>query len=77
MIKVVAMCLLLTGCGTIGSISNPEDTDFVVVSQSEAGGVVKMIKGSTSVCKLSKHGVTGLNYKIQFENGECKVEASK
>jgi uncharacterized protein YceK len=77
MIRVVLICLLLTGCGTVGTITNPKDTDFVVVSQSQAGGVYKLLRGATSLCKLSKHGVTGLKYNITFEDGACKVEATK
>lgn len=75
--KAVLLTIFLTGCGTIGTISNPEDTDFVVISQSEAGGVYRLISGETVVCKLSKHGVTGLNYNIVFEDGKCKVEVVK
>lgn len=74
---ILAMFLALTGCGTIDSIKNSKDTDFVVVSQSRAGGVVRWIQGESTVCKLSKHGVTGLNYQITFNNGDCLVEAVK
>ena len=59
------------------SIRNSEDTDFVVVSQSEVGGIVRMFKGKGSTCKVSKHGVTGAKYRIMFYNGQCQIEVIK
>lgn len=69
--------VLVTGCGTTASIRSPDDTDFVMVSSSQAGGVWRMIRGQTTVCKMTKHGVTGLQYEIESNDGSCKVTAIK
>lgn len=75
---LLVICLaLVTGCGTTASIRSPEDTDFVMVSSSQAGGVWRMIRGQTTVCKMTKHGVTGLQYEIESNDGSCKVTAIK
>lgn len=75
--KYLPLVFLLAGCGTIDSIKNSHNTDFVLVSQSQAGGIVKLVKGQVTTCKLSKHGVTGLDYVLSFDNGKCVVEAQK
>ncbi|HXK56873.1 MAG TPA: hypothetical protein PLZ16_09520 [Gammaproteobacteria bacterium] len=69
--------LTMTGCGTVDSIKNSDKTDFVLVSHSQAGGAYKLIRGQTAACKLSMHGITGLNYQITVKDGECVVEAVK
>lgn len=74
---LISTLIVLTGCGTVDSFKNSQDTDFVIVSQTQAGGVYKMIRGATSACKLSKHGVQALGYTITFRNGECVVSATK
>lgn len=77
--KLIALLLVatLSGCGTIDSIKNSQDTDYVTLSYSEAGGMYQWFTGNTSACKLSKHGVTGLKYTLTFKDGKCQVTALK
>jgi hypothetical protein len=75
---ILALAVLsLAACGTTDSIKNSKDTDYVIVSQSKAGGMYGLFTGKGSACKLTKHGVTGLSYTIEFKNGECVVSAAK
>ena len=69
--------LALTGCGTVDSFTNPQDTDYVTLSHAKAGGMYQWITGQTEACKLSKHGVTGLKYTIELKDGECSISALK
>jgi outer membrane lipoprotein SlyB len=77
LISALIMVLSLTACGTTDSIRNSGDTDYIIISQSKIGGIYGLISGKGSTCKLSKHGVTGLEYTIEFNNGECIVSAAK
>lgn len=74
---IALMVLGLTGCGTVDSIKNSEGTDYILVSQEKIGGIYGLFKGDATACKLTKHGITGLEYTIEFKNGECVVSAVK
>lgn len=74
---LIFLIVFISGCGVTGSLRNPEDTDFVMVSSSQAGGVWKVIRGQTTICKMTKHGVDELQYEIESSDGSCKVKAMK
>ncbi len=76
-LAVILLLTLLYGCGSIDGFKNSQDTDYVLLSYSKAGGMYKLITGETEACKLTKHGVSGLEYTLEPSSGECSVSASK
>ncbi len=77
MLILISSLIVLSACGSVSSYKNSDDTDFVLISQAKAGGVYKLLSGDVRTCKLTDHGVTGLNYSIEFRNGECVVSVQK
>ena len=73
----IALISSLAACGSVASLKNSDQTDFVILSQSEAGLIYKLFSGSVQACKLSKHGVTGLDYEIELDGGKCRATARK
>lgn len=73
----VLLCALLCACGTTSTLRGEQQTDYVVVSHSQASGIWQLINGSTTACKLTTHGVTGLDYTIEFDGETCQVSAAK
>lgn len=67
----------LCGCGTTSTLTRDQQTDYVIVSHSQAGGVWGMLRGKSTACKLTTHGVTGLAYDIAFDGEGCEVSAGK
>lgn len=53
---IIALGLLLCGCGSLSSVRGDQATRFVVATCSEAGGVYAMIRGEARSCKISIHG---------------------
>ncbi len=76
MFLCVVTCVTLSGCGSLSSIVDPQKTNYVLCSEASAGGVVSVIKGGASSCKLTAHGEGALNYEVRLENGQCFCEAS-
>jgi hypothetical protein len=74
---IALLALSLTACGFTDSIKNSEDTDYVIASQSKAGGMYGLFRGSGTICKLSKHNVPTLDYTIEFNKGECAISVAK
>ena len=75
--SIVPLVLILGGCGTVDSFKNSGDTDYVTLSHSKAGGMYKFITGETEACKITKHGVTGLEYNIELTEEGCSISAAK
>jgi hypothetical protein len=75
--KVLILVLFLSGCGTLDSVVNSEDTDYVTLSHTKAGGMYQFLTGETEACKLSKHGVTGLEYTLELSEEGCVISAAK
>lgn len=69
-------CVTLSGCGSLSSIVDPHKTNYVLCSEASAGGVVSVIKGGASSCKVTAHGEGAINYEVRLENGQCFCEAS-
>ena len=74
---LVVLCLALAGCGTSSTLRGDQQTDYVIASHAEIGGVWKMVRGGGQTCKLTAHGISGLKYKVTLTEGQCSVEASK
>lgn len=75
--SIATALALLAGCGVVDSVKNSDATDYVVATSSQAGGAYRALRGGLQVCKLTKHGVTGLNYTVILSDGKCEVRAEK
>tara|TARA_R110000803_G_C11921429_1_gene314380 strand:+ start:802 stop:1035 length:234 start_codon:yes stop_codon:yes gene_type:complete len=74
---LVVGLLFLGGCGTVDSFKNSGDTDYVTLSHTKAGGMYQFLTGSAEACKLTKHGVTGLEYTLELSEEGCQISAAK
>lgn len=76
---LLMLLFLVSGCGTTAGVKSPEETSFVLVSQTKAGGVLRMIQGEAVTCKLVEHnhGENDTAHEVVFEDGSCKVISVK
>lgn len=72
---LVVLCIALTACGTSSTLRGDQETDYILGSYSKAGGVVKLIQGSTSACKVTLHGMDEVAVELTFDADGCSIEA--
>ena len=75
-IALAMLCVTLCACGTTSTIRGEQNTDYVLVSMSKAGGAYKLIRGEVTACKISMHG-TNPGYAVDFDGKTCEVTANK
>lgn len=75
---LVALALLggIAGCGTTGSIVNPQGTAYVVATKVNAGGAYKLLRGDGVACKVSAHNVSFPSVVFSLKGDDCVVEVA-
>jgi len=81
-ILVISLTFIITGCGVTATRESPERTEYVTVSQGKASFLYNALMGGVDYCKVTRHrddkaASNALSYTIEFEDGQCKVEAVK
>lgn len=70
------LAIMLSGCGSIGSYKNPEETSFVILSEFNAGLIYKIFNGAVKSCKISMHNIIlGETSLGMDEEGNCVMGA--
>lgn len=76
---VVSLCtLLLAGCGSTASVDSPEDAAFFLISHGKANGVMSVLGGGVSYCKVTQYNVGGSDYlvDVQYDGNKCEVQGT-
>ena len=75
--RIVLACILLSGCGTINSFDEPNETSFFLVSTGGASLLYKAFVGEVKYCKVTQHNLGSSEYiaEVKYNGEQCVVEA--